>query len=228
MGPSNVHWHHYLECRLPMSVSVSHYFITVELCACLEQGTGPSEYVEETLIRGQVYAFRLNVGPTCLGGQSSYIQPDFINLKSNQRYQFGSLHCQRHISMYVLMLQLPGSTGFPTPSSSMSHTQCLNNEAPVVILAQNSVENAPVVPLCTCCFVHKFWLKLPHCLHVGRDLRDVAGDSLGKCQLWQRQNGNFLISGRGWACLVVDLALASLQGLLKFNLTMLMTFECKV
>ena len=69
-----------------MSVSVSHYFITVELCARPEQGSGPSEYVEQTLIRGQVYAFRLNVGMTCLGVMYSYVQPESINLKSNQRF----------------------------------------------------------------------------------------------------------------------------------------------
>ena len=129
-----------------MSVFVSHYFITVEMCACVEQGIALSEYLPHTLVRGQVYAFRLNVGMTCLGGQFSYVQPETINLKSNQRFQFGSLHAQRHISMYVLMLQLPGSIGFPIPSASISRNKCLNNEAHVVIFAQNSVENAAVLP----------------------------------------------------------------------------------
>ena len=92
---------------------------------------------------------------TCLGVMFSYVQPEAINLKSSHWFQFGSLHAQRHISMYVLMFKSPGSIRFSTHVSSMSSVQCLDNEALVVRLAQNSVENAAIVPLSTCCFVHK-------------------------------------------------------------------------
>ena len=73
----------------------------------------------------------------------------------------------------------------------------------------------------------KFSLKLVHCLHVRRDLRNVARDSLRKFQFLQQHNYYFLVSGRGRNCLVVDLAFASLQGQLKFILVMLVTLNAR-
>ena len=107
----------------------------LQLSSSGAQGTGQYDQtgLEQTLIRGQVYAFRLNVGMTCLGVMFSYVQPECINLKSNHWFQFGYLHAQRHISMYLLMFQLPGSMRFPIPVSSMHVHHSLNNEAPVVI-----------------------------------------------------------------------------------------------
>lgn len=50
-----------------------------------------------------------------------------------------NVHMTNH-PVYVLMIQLPGSIGFPTPLSSMSRTECLNNEAPVAIFLLNYVD----------------------------------------------------------------------------------------
>ena len=60
------------------------------------------------------------------------------------------------------MFRLPGSIGFATPVSSMHRLQCLINEAHVVIFAQNSVENAAVVPLFTCRYVHEVSVSVLH------------------------------------------------------------------
>lgn len=70
-------------------------------------------------------------------------------------------------------------------------------------------------------------LKHPHCLHVGRDFRSVAANSHGKCQFMQQNIRDVLIFGQGRLCSILDLAMASLQGQIKFVLTMLETLSAR-